>query len=143
MNENIKSLLTKKQITIGQIVTFFIGLALFIFMETQLFRDLNDIIKIIIYIGIYGTFLIFGVELFATKKLALDIRNIIADKKLSAEQMVMQLTQLASETLVRLGLAWEVFDAEQFPEKPEVKAKDLTYETTEGYVDTEHTSSTG
>ena len=121
MNENIKSLLTKKQITIGQIVTFFIGLALFIFMETQLFRDLNDIIKIIIYIGIYGTFLIFGVELFATKKLALDIRNIIADKKLSAEQMVMQLTQLASETLVRLGLAWEVFDKEQFPEKPEVK----------------------
>ena len=81
MNENLKSILTKKQITIGQLLTFLIGLALFIFMETGLFQDLNDIIKICIYIAIYGAFLIFGVELFATKKLALGIRNIIADKK--------------------------------------------------------------
>ena len=117
VSEAIKSILTKKQITIGQIVTFFIGLAVFIFMETELFRDTNDIIKIIFYIALYGTFLIFGVELFQTKKLALGVRNIISDKKISLEQKIMAITQVVSEALIRLGEAWEIFDKEQFEKK--------------------------
>ena len=119
VNDVIKNLLTKKQISIAQILTFLIGLALFIFMETSLFQALNDIIKVIIYIAIYGLFLVFGVELFATKKLALGVRNIISDKKLPLEEKIMAITQVVSEALIRLGEAWEIFDKEQFENKEE------------------------
>ena len=116
-NEIIKNVLSKKQITIAQMITFLIGLSVFIFMETQMFRETHDIIKVVIYVALYGSFLIFGVELFATKKLALGVRDIIANKKLPLEEKIMAITQVVSEALIRLGEAWEIFDKEQFEKK--------------------------
>lgn len=114
VNEIIKNVLSKKQITIAQFLTFLIGLAMFIFMDTDYFKDMNSAIKIAFYIGLYGMCIIFGVELFQTKKLAMGIRNVILDRGLSLEEKIMEITQYVTEALIKLGEAWEVFDKEQF-----------------------------
>ena len=116
--DSVKEILGKKKFSIGQILTFLIGLGVFIFMETDLFKELNDIIKVIIYIALFGSFLVFGVDIFLTKKLALSLRDIIIDNKLTLEEKIMQITDNVCNALVKLGEAWEVFDKTQFEEKP-------------------------
>ena len=120
VNEIVKNILSKKQITIAQFITFLVGLAVFIFMDTQMFRDLHDTVKIVIYIVLYGSVIIFGVELFQAKKLAMGIRDIISNSALKPEEKIMQITQYVTEALIKLGEAWEIFDKNQFsPENVE------------------------
>lgn len=86
-----------------------------------MFRDLHGTVKIVIYIVLYGSVIIFGVELFQAKKLALGIRDVIINKGLSTEEKVMQITQVVTEALIKLGEAWEVFDKEQFEKKEKIE----------------------
>jgi len=73
-----------------------------------------DILKVLLYIIVFGSFLVFGVDIFLTKKLALSLRDIIIDNKLTLEEKIMLITDNVCKALVKLGEAWEIFDSEQF-----------------------------
>ena len=130
-------------ITRIRLIIFIVGIVLTIFMATDVFDNLNVAIKIIIIGMMFGAGILFKVDLTASREIGLKLKDIYLDRKMTWFEKGMKFGNIGMDCLHKSGDMFQLSDAEQFPEKPEVKAKDLTYETTEGYVDTEHTSSTG
>lgn len=129
MLENTKNKLSKEKLTIGQIIIIAVGIIVFSTLETNLFRDLSDIVKIIIYISLMIITASLGISFIDLKELGSKFKEIILNSELDAEGKVREFTNLAIMVLSRLGDAWELFQNEQFNgTKKDETPKDAPYE---------------
>ena len=138
-----KEWMNTKKITPAQFLTAMMAVFLFVAFETSTFHAWDDFGKATFYIGLVVCSTLLGFKAVDIRKFAFAVGEIWLDPSLNRWQKIQKIFDLILPWLIEAGKEFHALNEEQFPEKPEVKAKDLTYETTEGYVDTEHTSSTG
>jgi len=124
MGDNItktREFMSKKEISNIKFIVFLIGIAVFIFMDTGLFRDLNDIIKVSVYIILWGSFLVLGIEILPAKDIGLKIKDIYLDSKMSWYEKGIQFGNIGMELLHKAGEMWQIGNEEQFPEKDNIE----------------------
>ena len=84
--DKTKEKLNKKEISNLRFIIFLVGIALFIFMDTEMFRNLEDALKVLVYMSLWGTFAVFGIELMPAKEIGLKIKDIYTNRSLSLDQ---------------------------------------------------------
>ena len=87
-----------------------IGIIYYIFMETAFFSDLSDDWRTLIFIAITVGAALLGVSIGSLKEFSSELNNIIKDSKLTPDQKVNELTNLAIRVNTQLGLAWESYN---------------------------------
>jgi Na+/serine symporter len=118
--ETTKEFLTSKRVTPLGIITMLAGLFYFILMETKIFEDIPDVVKVAIYAGILAFGVITGIKPVQFKKFAESVKEIVKDRSMSAEMKVQKLLNLALPILSELGEAHELLNIEQFDKKEEL-----------------------
>lgn len=118
--------MSKKEISNIKFLVFLIGISIFIFMDTSLFRGLNDIIKVIIYIGLWGTFLVLGIEILPAKDIGLKIKDIYLDSKMTWFEKGQHFGNIGMELLHKAGEMWQIGNEDQFIEKDNIKITPMT-----------------
>ena len=108
-----------------QLIYVFMAIIAFIFMATDIFEALPDIIKVVIYGGTIVIGVLLGVSIVNIKKLAQEMKAIFIDQSMNSEQKVNAYGNLALQILYKLGQAWEDFHEEQFEEAKQEKIDDL------------------
>ena len=111
-----KKYLGTQKLTPFQLIWFVVGIFFFIFIETDVFGNLTDIIKILIYAGFMVICILLGVSVVNVKKIAGDLKSIYINSNLTAEQKVNAYGNLALTVLSQLGEAFELLNEEQFKE---------------------------
>ena len=114
--KNTKHYLSTQKLTPLQLIWVIIGTFFFIFIDTDIFQFLLDIVKIIIYSCFMVGTLLLGVSLINVKKIAADLKAIYVNKNMTAEQKVNAYGNLALTVLSKLGEAWDLLNEEQFKE---------------------------
>ena len=117
--------LRSTKLTPIQLIYVFIAIFAFIFMATDIFESLPDIIKVSIYGTVVVVGVLLGVSIINVKKLAEEMKAIYIDQNMTAEQKINAFGNLALQVLYKLGQAWEVFHEEQFEEAKQEKIEDL------------------
>ena len=112
-----KKYLGTQKLTPFQLIWFVVGIFFFIFIETDVFNSLVDIVKILIYAGFMVICILLGVSVVNVKKIAGDLKEIYINKNLTAEEKVNAYGNIALTVLSKLGEAWELFQEEQFKEE--------------------------
>jgi hypothetical protein len=112
--QSTKEFLTAKKITPLGLITVLAGLFYFILMETTIFKDLPDLVKISIYAGILAFGVITGIKPLQIKKFARGIKEIVIDRTIPAELKVQKLLNIALPILSELGEAYELLNMKQF-----------------------------
>ena len=111
-----KKYLGTQKLTPFQLIWFVVGIFFFIFIESDVFGNLTDIIKILIYAGFMVICILLGVSVVNVKKIAGDLKSIYINSNLTAEQKVNAYGNLALTVLSQLGEAFELLNEEQFKE---------------------------
>ncbi len=115
--DKTKDYLTKEEISRLKFIIFLIGVGVFIFMDTSLFKDLSDIAKVSIYFILWGTFVFLKIELMPAKEIGLQIKDIFLDRQLDWYEKGQQFGNIGMKLLHKAGEMWQIGDGEQFPEK--------------------------
>lgn len=117
--------LKSTKLTPIQLIYTFIAIFAFIFMATDIFDALPDILKV----SIYGTTVLIGVllgvSIFNIKQLAKDMKAIYEDKTMTPEQKVNAYGNIALIILKKLGEAWDLWTDEQFEDVKQVEIDTL------------------
>ena len=113
-SSSAKKYLGTQKLTPFQLIWFVVGIFFFIFIETDVFNSLADIVKILIYAGFMVICILLGVSVVNVKKIAGDLKEIYINKNLTAEEKVNAYGNIALTVLSKLGEAWELFQEEQF-----------------------------
>jgi len=113
------------KLTPFQLIYVFMAIFAFIFMATDIFEALPDIVKVLYYGTILIIAILLGVSIVNIKKLAEDMKAIYIDQTMNAEQKVNAYGNLALQVLFKFGEAFEIFQNEQFDEVKQEKIDDL------------------
>ncbi len=105
--EKISSFLMEKRITPMQFIIFVIGLMYYIYQETEIFNEMNTIIKISVYITLYAGAMLFGMSFLKVKEIASKLKEIGLDPKLTDGQKINAYLNLTSGIL---GAMNQIFD---------------------------------
>ena len=133
--DKTKEKLNKKEISNLRFIIFLVGIGVFIFMDTEMFRNLEDALKILVYMSLWGTFAVFGIELMPAKEIGLKIKDIYNNKSLNLEQKCNEFGHLGMDLLHKAGEMWQVSLEEQFPgEDISVNTATAYYDGTEGII---------
>ena len=111
---SVKKYLGTPKITPFQLFWAIFGIFYFIYMETDLFSGLPDLVKVTIWAGFIIICLLLGVSIINVKQIALDIKTIYEDNNMTALEKVNAFGNLALNILSRLGEAWDLLNEEQF-----------------------------
>ena len=114
---NTKKYLGTPKITPFQLLWAVVGIFYFIYMETDLFSGLPDLVKVIIWAGFIVICLLLGVSLVNVKKIAEDLKTVYVNKNMTPLEKVNAFGNIALSVLSRLGEAWDLLNEEQFKEK--------------------------
>ena len=118
-----KKYLGTQKLTPFQMIWVVIGIFFFIFMDTDIFGELPDMLKIVLYASFMLICVLLGVSIFNVKKIAADLKAIYEDTNMTPLQKVNAYGNLALSILSRLGEAFELLNNEQF-KKPEPETKE-------------------
>ena len=83
-----------------QFVIAFIAIFYFMFMETEIYQGLPDIVKILYYAVPIVLGFLFGINLISYQELAKKIVEIFKDKTMSPEEKAEAMFDLAEEALI-------------------------------------------
>jgi len=119
-----KAVSTKKylgtpKLTPFQLIWVVVGIFYFIFMETDIFSGLPDLVRVIIWAGFIVVCVLLGVSVINVKKIAQDLKTIYIDKNMTTLEKLNAYGNLALSVLSRLGEAWDELYEEQFKDKEE------------------------
>ena len=117
--------LKSTKLTPIQLIYTFIAIFAFIFMATDIFDALPDIIRVSIYGSVVLIGVLLGVSIFNIKQLAKDMKAIYEDKNMTSEEKVNAYGNIALVILNKLGEAWQLYTNEQFEQIKQVKIDDL------------------
>ena len=87
-----------------------VGIIYYIFMETTLFQGLSENWRSLIFIGITVVAALLGISIGSLKEFSSELNNIIKDTKMTKEEKINELTNLAIRVNSQLGLAWESYN---------------------------------
>ena len=119
---NAKTYLGTQKLTPFQMIWVVIGIFFFIFMDTDIFNEFPDMLKIVLYASFMLICILLGVSIFNMKKIAADMKAIYEDTNMTPLQKVNAYGNLALNILSRLGEAFELLNNEQFKQPvPEIK----------------------
>ena len=113
--------LRSTKLTPVQLIYVFIAIIAFIFMATDIFEALPDLLKVSFYGGTIVIGVLLGVSIVNIKKLAQDMKAIFIDNTMSPEQKVNAYGNLALQILFKFGEAFEIFQNEQFDDAKQTK----------------------
>jgi len=119
---NAKKYLGTQKLTPFQMIWVVIGIFFFIFMDTDIFGELPDMLKIVLYASFMLICVLLGVSIFNVKKIAADLKAIYEDTNMTPLQKVNAYGNLALSILSRLGEAFELLNNEQF-KNPDPESK--------------------
>lgn len=117
-----KDFLTKEEISRLKFIIFLIGICVFIFMDTNLFRNLSDMTKIIIYAVLWGTFIFLKIDILPTKEIGHQIKEIYMDRSMTWFQKGQEFGNIGMDLLHKAGEMWQIGNKEQF-EKASTKTE--------------------
>jgi len=117
--------LKSTKLTPIQLIYTFIAIFAFIFMATDIFDALPDIIKVSIYGSTVLVGVLLGVSIFNIKQLAKDMKAIYEDKNMTLEEKINAYGNIALVILNKMGEAWEVYTNKQFDDVKQQEIDDL------------------
>lgn len=117
--------LNDKKISRSAFIVYNIGLFYFIFIQTSIFGDLNDLVKVGIYMMIATAMILTGMSFISVKKLAEKIEGIYNNPTMKKSQ---KLNTLMGIALNVLGTISEIYDDDngiiplekEIPELPKI-----------------------
>ena len=113
-----KEILTKKQFSMAQILTLMFGILYFVFIETDLFVEIPDILKVLAYAVLMVLSAMFGISLVDMKSIGEKMKDILIKRKdMTLAEKIKEWENLAVYVLAKLNEAWLAWDTEQFPEE--------------------------
>ena len=113
-----KEILTKKQFSMAQILTLMFGILYFVFIETDLFVEIPDILKVLAYAVLMVLSAMFGISLVDMKSIGEKMKDILIKRKdMTLAEEIKEWENLAVYVLAKLNEAWLAWDTEQFPEE--------------------------
>ena len=115
-----KSWLITPKIKPFQFLIAISGILLFVFMETNIFKEGSDIAKVITYVCFIVASVLSGISLIDLKEIGLKFKAIIQDRKLDAWGKVRAFMSLGVEVMTKAGEAWELYNDEQFEEQKKI-----------------------
>ena len=89
-------------------------------MSTNIFSTLPDIWKVILYTSFQIAGILAGVKIGSVKELIMRFKDVLMDSKLTSEQKVMKLTNIAIGEFAQLNEAWDVLNIEHFGDATEI-----------------------
>ena len=113
-----KKYLGTQKLTPLQLIWLIVGIFFFIFIDTDLFQNLGDVAKVLLYASFMLSCVLLGVSVINVKKIATDLKAIYVNKNMTPEEKVNAYGNLALTVLSQLGEAWDLLNIEQFGEKP-------------------------
>jgi len=120
--------LKSTKLTPIQLIYVFIAIFAFIFMATDIFEALPDIVKVSIYGSTVLVGMLLGVSIFDIKQLAQDMKAIYEDKTMTLEQKINAYGNIALNVLNKMGAAWELYHDEQFENVKQAEIDELKAE---------------
>ena len=124
-----KKYLGSPKLTPLQLIWVVFGIFFFIFMETSIFREFNDVTKVIVYASFMVICVLLGVSIINVKKIASDMKAIYTNKNMTLTEKVNAYGNLALTVLSMLGEAWDLLNQEQF--KSDEPTEEINDEVTE------------
>ena len=128
MLSKTKKWLNSPKIKPYQMILAIVGLMVVVFMETSLYQEFPDYAKLVIYGTLILVSILAGVSIVDLKQIAIKLREIMEDKKMSLWEKVKAFMTVGMEALSKAGESWELFHEEQFDEVKQEKIEDLQAE---------------
>ena len=114
--------LNKKEFTLAQLIVFTIGIIIFVFWETSLFKSLPDIAKIILYVALLILSMVFGISFVDMKSIGMKMKELLINEKgLSDDQLLREWGNLAVFVLTKLNEAWDLVNSKPQIEEPKTE----------------------
>lgn len=108
-----KEWLSTQKLTPVHLIYIIVAAFYFIFTQTSLYDSIPDFAQTVIFVGIIVTGVLLGVSILNTKKLAMEMKAIYEDSKMTTEQKINAYGNLALIILTKLGMAFDVLNKEQ------------------------------
>ena len=116
--KTFKEYFTKEDISRLRVIIFLIGIVLVIFMETNIFGNLNDVIKVLIYAFLFGSSILLKLDYSSSKEVGKQIITIYKDKNMSWYEKGLKFGNIGMQLIHKAGELWEIGMEEQFEDKP-------------------------
>jgi len=114
MLEKTKTWLTKPTIQPYRVIIAFLGIAVVIFMDTDLYDSFSSIAKAGVYMGLMFICVLTRLSMMDMKQLALKLKQVIEDKTMSVWEKIQAFTQIGIDAFSKAGENWELYTDEQF-----------------------------
>ena len=110
----IKKFLTDKKVTPLQLILFVGMLMLFLFMSTNLFNNMPDLLKVLIYASGWMLSLFLGITgIGKILKVFDELRNIVFRRDITNDSKLNKLTSIIQQSCWMLGIVFEDINIEQ------------------------------
>ena len=116
----LKEYFTKEDISRLRVIIFLIGIVLVVFMETKIFGNLNDVVKVLIYAFLFGSSILLKIYYSSSKEVGKQIMTIYRDKNSTWYEKGLKFGNIGMQLIHKAGELWELGMEEQFEEKEDI-----------------------
>jgi len=125
--KSIKEKTTTPKFNDLQLILAIISVVVFVFMNTSLFDEQSEIIKVTVYVTVMLLGTMLGGKLFGIGKKVLDIINILKDSTKTPAEKIQIITPIAIQILTALGLQYDLLNIEQHTKPLDIIHNDLSH----------------
>lgn len=123
-----KAWMVRPRIKPYQMIIAIVAIMVVVFMDTSLYKEFSDMVKVLIYGGLILLTILSGISVVDIKEIAQKLKEIMEDKKMSLWQKIQAFMNVGVEALSRAGDSWEIYDNEQFENAKQVEIDTLKAE---------------
>ena len=117
----LKSYFMEKEISRAQYIITIVGLLVFVFMNTTIFQDADDMVKVLFYAGFLVAGPLLGVKFIKWGKLGDKFKDILSNKLTSVKEKLTEMIHAIMPYWNVIGETFEDLNELQFSEKEKSK----------------------
>ena len=123
-----KEWMVKPRIKPYQMIIAIIGIMVVVFMDTSLYKEFPDMVKVLIYGSLILLTILSGISIVDIKEIAQKLKEVMEDKTMTLWQKIQAFMNVGVEALSRAGEGWEMFHDEQFDDAKQAEIDELKAE---------------